>query len=196
MIYTSWWTNILSGVNFWEHEMRDHRAKYCDRRAAPGGRNWVARRFSRTSCPRNIHHWVYTIDTSLHLAVYLQRYLSFINVDFFLCVNKRGKIFLFAKSKILRISPLLSFVRLFRVDILTYCTGWFICPKTWVGLTLIWVYPHLAQPLLPNSNQPRQNWADSGSPKIQVNPTQVLGQMNHPVHHGSGWQFNRIKFIA
>ena len=37
-----------------------------------------------------------------------------------------------------------------------------------------------AQPLLPNSNQPRQNWADSGTPKIQVNPTQVLGQMNHP----------------
>ena len=40
---------------------------------------------------------------------------------------------------------------------------------------------HLAQPLLPNSYQPRQNWADSGTPKIQVNPTQVLGQMNHPV---------------
>ena len=30
----------------------------------------------------------------------------------------------------------------------------------------------LAQPLLPNSNQPRQNWADSGTLKIQVNPTQ------------------------
>ena len=28
-----------------------------------------------------------------------------------------------------------------------------------------------AQPLLPNSNQPRQNWADSGTPKIKVNPT-------------------------
>ena len=39
-------------------------------------------------------------------------------VDFFLCVNKRGNIFLFAKRKIIRISPLLSFVRLFRVDIL------------------------------------------------------------------------------
>ena len=24
-------------------------------------------------------------------------------------------------------------------------TGWFICPKTWVGLTLIWVFHHLAQ---------------------------------------------------
>ena len=39
-----------------------------------------------------------------------------------------------------------------------------------------------AQPLLPNSNQPRQIWADSETPKIQVNPTQVLRQMNHPVH--------------
>ena len=38
-----------------------------------------------------------------------------------------------------------------------------------------------AHPLLPNSNQPRRNWADSGIPKIPVNPTQVLGQMNHPV---------------
>ena len=27
------------------------------------------------------------------------------------------------------------------------------------------------QSLLPNSNQLRQNWADSGTPKIQVNPT-------------------------
>ena len=38
-----------------------------------------------------------------------------------------------------------------------------------------------AQPLLPNSHQPRQNRADSGTLKIQVNPTQILGQMNHPV---------------
>ena len=29
--------------------------------------------------------------------------------------------------------------------------------------------------------EPRQNWADSGTPKIQVNPTKVLVQMNHPV---------------
>ena len=29
-----------------------------------------------------------------------------------------------------------------------------------------------AQPLLPNSHQPRQNWADSGTLEIQVNPTQ------------------------
>ena len=29
-----------------------------------------------------------------------------------------------------------------------------------------------AQLLLPNSHQPRQNWADSGTLKIQVNPTQ------------------------
>ena len=35
-----------------------------------------------------------------------------------------------------------------------------------------------AQPLLPNSYQPKQNWADGGTTK---NPTQVLGQMNNPV---------------
>ena len=29
-----------------------------------------------------------------------------------------------------------------------------------------------AQPLLPNSRQHRQNWADSGTLKIQFNPTQ------------------------
>ena len=55
----------------------------------------------------------------------------------------------------------------------------FICPG-WVGFDL-GVPPSCpaAQPLLPNCNQPRQNWADSGTPKIPVNPTQVLGQMNH-----------------
>ena len=29
-----------------------------------------------------------------------------------------------------------------------------------------------AQPRLPNSHLPRQNWADSGTVKIQINPTQ------------------------
>ena len=38
-----------------------------------------------------------------------------------------------------------------------------------------------AHPLLPNSHQPEQNQADSGTVKIQVNPTQVLGQTNYPV---------------
>ena len=46
------------------------------------------------------------------------------------------------------------------------------CSWTWVGLTLILVSHHLAQPLLPNFHQPRQDWADSGTLKIQVNPTQ------------------------
>ena len=38
-----------------------------------------------------------------------------------------------------------------------------------------------AQLLLPNSHQPKQNWADSERTKIQVNPTQVSEQMKHPV---------------
>ena len=42
----------------------------------------------------------------------------------------------------------------------------------WDGLTLIWVFHHLAQPLLPNSHQLRQNWADITTLQIQVNPTQ------------------------
>ena len=43
------------------------------------------------------------------------------------------------------------------------CTGCPICSRT--GLTFIWVFHHLAQ-------LPRQNWADSGTLKIQVNPSQ------------------------
>ena len=52
------------------------------------------------------------------------------------------------------------------------------------GLTLIWDVPPscpAAQPLLPNSHQPKQNWADNGTVKIQVNPTQVRQEMDHPV---------------
>ena len=84
------------------------------------------------------------------------------------------------------LTPKLEICRILVVQILTdHCTGWCICPKTWVGLTLMWVFHHLAQL---HSHfcqiQPRQNWADSGTPKIQVNPTQVLGQMNNPVHGG------------
>ena len=37
------------------------------------------------------------------------------------------------------------------------------------------------QPLLPNYHHPRKNWADSGTLKIQVNPTHVHKQMGHPV---------------
>ena len=43
--------------------------------------------------------------------------------------------------------------------------------SAWVGLTLIWVFHHLAQQLLPNYHQPKQNWAEGGTTKIQVNPT-------------------------
>ena len=50
-------------------------------------------------------------------------------------------------------------------------TGCPICSRTWVGLTLIWVF-HLAQLLLPNSHQSRQNWVGSGKLKIHVNPIQ------------------------
>ena len=38
-----------------------------------------------------------------------------------------------------------------------------------------------AQPLLANSHQPEQNWADGGTTKIKVNPTHVSQQMNHHV---------------
>ena len=43
-------------------------------------------------------------------------------------------------------------------------------------MTLIWDVPH-AQPLLPISHKPRQNWAEDGTAQIKVNPTQVLQQM-------------------
>ena len=39
----------------------------------------------------------------------------------------------------------------------------------------------LPRPLLPNSHQPKQNWADSRTTKIHVNPTPVSKQMYLPV---------------
>ena len=48
-------------------------------------------------------------------------------------------------------------------------------------LTLIWLFHHVAEQLLPNSHQ---IWADGGTTKIKVNPTQVSEQMNHPVLTG------------
>ena len=47
-----------------------------------------------------------------------------------------------------------------------------------------------SQPLLPNSHQPRQNWADSATLKIQVNQVheQVHEQMGHPELH--------LKFVS
>ena len=37
-----------------------------------------------------------------------------------------------------------------------------------------------AQPILPNSHLPKQNWAENGTLKIKVNLTQVSDQMKHP----------------
>ena len=52
----------------------------------------------------------------------------------------------------------------------------------WVDFDLgVPPYCPAAQLLLPNSHQPKQNWSDGGTTKIKVNPTQVLGQMNHHV---------------
>ena len=51
----------------------------------------------------------------------------------------------------------------------------------WLGW-LIWVIHHLAQLLLPYSHKPRQNWADSRAPEIQVNPTHVHAHVNLPVN--------------
>ena len=36
-------------------------------------------------------------------------------------------------------------------------------------------------PILPISHQSWQRWADSGTAKIKVNPTQVRDLLNHPV---------------
>ena len=41
-----------------------------------------------------------------------------------------------------------------------------------------------AQPLLPNSNQPRQNWADSGTPKISQPPNPGLRADESPCTDG------------
>ena len=51
-----------------------------------------------------------------------------------------------------------------------------------------------AQPLLPNSHQPKQNWADSVTPTIHVNPTQISEQMNHPVVHTYYFQQNTCMY--
>ena len=57
-------------------------------------------------------------------------------------------------------------------------TGRSICSCTWVALTWIWVFYHLAQPLLPNSHQPKLNKADSGTTQIKIYyTTQVRHQM-------------------
>ena len=51
-------------------------------------------------------------------------------------------------------------------------------------LTLICNVPPFgpaAQPLLPISHQPKQNQAEGGTNKIEVNPTQLSDQMDHPV---------------
>ena len=49
----------------------------------------------------------------------------------------------------------------------------------------IWFHPSCLAPLPipPNSDLPKQNWADSGISKISVNPTQVREVMAHSVIH-------------
>ena len=64
----------------------------------------------------------------------------------------------------------------------TVCLIW-SCTR--VGLTWNLRVPLSCQPLLPNSHQSRQNQADSGTLKFQVNPTQVHDQMRHPVQVSS-----------
>ena len=51
-----------------------------------------------------------------------------------------------------------------------------------------------AQPLLPNSYQPKQNWADIGTTKVKVNPTQVFEQKNRPVNVTQGEEENNMTF--
>ena len=63
-------------------------------------------------------------------------------------------------------------------------TRWLIWSQTVVGMTWILSVPPsfpLAQPLPPNFHQPRQNWADSGTAKMKVNPNQVQDLTGHPV---------------
>ena len=51
-------------------------------------------------------------------------------------------------------------------------TGWRICSRTWVGLTLIWFVISAcpaALPVLPISYQHVQSKAEGGTPKIRVN---------------------------
>ena len=70
-------------------------------------------------------------------------------------------------------------------DSITYYTGWFIWSWTWVGLTLIWMFHHLAllhSPLCQTSSCPKQNSADSRMPKINVNTTQFHNHQPHPVY--------------
>ena len=57
----------------------------------------------------------------------------------------------------------------YRLSRATGCAKW---AETWVGLTWISLFHHLAQPLQPNSHQPKQSRADSGTLEIQVNKTQ------------------------
>ena len=66
--------------------------------------------------------------------------------------------------------------------------GVFICPWTWVGLTLIWAFHHLPSCTAASAkfHQPKQNWEEGGTTKFKVNLTQVSEQMNHPV--------SRLKF--
>ena len=51
-----------------------------------------------------------------------------------------------------------------------------------LGFLIFWMFDHVE--LLPNFHLPKQNWPNSGTPKIKVNPTQVHEEMGYPVR----WQ--------
>ena len=50
-----------------------------------------------------------------------------------------------------------------------------------LDVVMFLMFHHLAQPFLPKYNLPKQNRADSGTPKIKVNPNKVRELMEHPV---------------
>ena len=53
-------------------------------------------------------------------------------------------------------------------------TGWPVWLQTWVWLSQFHNHAHLPSPFCaPYCHQPWKNWARSGTPEIQVNPTQV-----------------------
>lgn len=72
---------------------------------------------------------------------------------------------------------------LYNISLETY-TGWVIWSNIWVWLTLIYDFSlacPIAQPLLPNSLQPKQNQVRSGTIKMKVNPPQLSDQVVNSV---------------
>ena len=74
------------------------------------------------------------------------------------------------------------------------CTGCAKCAETWVGLTLISVFHHLAH--LPHRFCQiwEQSWADSGTIEIQVNKTQSQLAWEVGTPCTDSWSLWRAKF--